>query len=349
MDKYPFRNITFRGGGIRGLAYLGALEILDEYKILQNIERVSGTSAGSISALVTSFGLSAKETQKVANTLDYSEIPAKNGEGDNEDENIENSKSFSNLFNHTFEDLACVKRLLKQYGWYTSDYFYNWLKKTIQHEFIRKKADQTIINKNGLQTFQDFRNAGFLDLYISVTNVSKHNNEIFSIENHPDMPVADAVRISMSIPLYFQAISFNNNFYADGGITNSYPMEVFDSKQYIKKNKNFKNDINWETLGCHLMTSTKNEAEDCIPQKSEDKKDHDFNFIKYIEQLFITLLKSQEINYTHTPNLKARSAEISDCGISMIDFDIKPGDCKYNLLYNAGKKGMTEFLENFNL
>ncbi|MBQ0128550.1 MAG: patatin-like phospholipase family protein, partial [bacterium] len=44
---YHFRNLVFEGGGVRGIAYAGALEVLEEEKILRKIKRVAGTSAGA--------------------------------------------------------------------------------------------------------------------------------------------------------------------------------------------------------------------------------------------------------------------------------------------------------------
>ncbi len=44
---YNFRNLVFEGGGVNGIAYLGALEVLEERGILTDIERIGGTSAGA--------------------------------------------------------------------------------------------------------------------------------------------------------------------------------------------------------------------------------------------------------------------------------------------------------------
>ena len=38
-----YRNLVFKGGGVRGIAYMGALEVLDKYRIVENIQRVAGT------------------------------------------------------------------------------------------------------------------------------------------------------------------------------------------------------------------------------------------------------------------------------------------------------------------
>ena len=41
-----FKNLAFEGGGVRGIAYAGALQVLEQNNILPDIRRVAGTSAG---------------------------------------------------------------------------------------------------------------------------------------------------------------------------------------------------------------------------------------------------------------------------------------------------------------
>ena len=52
---YPFKNLVFEGGGVKGIAYIGAIEALDQAGALNQIERVAGTSAGAITAMLMSL------------------------------------------------------------------------------------------------------------------------------------------------------------------------------------------------------------------------------------------------------------------------------------------------------
>ncbi len=52
----------FEGGGVKGIAYVGALDVLKAKEILKNIERVGGTSAGAINAIL--LGLIQPERDK---------------------------------------------------------------------------------------------------------------------------------------------------------------------------------------------------------------------------------------------------------------------------------------------
>ena len=65
----PFRNLVLHGGGVKGIAYAGALDVLVRRGDLNNIERVAGTSAGAITAGLLAVGY---EPCAVANfTMDF--------------------------------------------------------------------------------------------------------------------------------------------------------------------------------------------------------------------------------------------------------------------------------------
>ena len=206
---YPFKNLIFEGGGVKGIAYIGVIEVLGQRQILEQIERIAGTSAGAITAVVTSFRLTAKEIIDITNTLDFSKIPEERADTDPD----WIPKLFEKELDKLLGDVYSVYRLVHKYGWYTSGYFYNWLQETIASQ----------CNGNSLATFADFQKNGCRDLHIVVTNVSTHASEVLSAATTPDVPVADAVRMSMSIPLFFESLQFkgtrfgSGDYYADGG------------------------------------------------------------------------------------------------------------------------------------
>ena len=68
---FPFKNLVFEGGGVKGIAFVGAMKVLDKEEILQNINRVGGTSAGSINAVLFAAGFSNQETLNVLNKVDF--------------------------------------------------------------------------------------------------------------------------------------------------------------------------------------------------------------------------------------------------------------------------------------
>ena len=54
---------VFSGGGIKGFAYVGAIQILEERGI--QFKRVAGTSAGAILAAFIAAGFNAQELEEI--------------------------------------------------------------------------------------------------------------------------------------------------------------------------------------------------------------------------------------------------------------------------------------------
>jgi NTE family protein len=65
------RNLAIKGGGVRGIAFVGALKELNAANILPAIERVSGTSAGAMLAAMISAGYDVEEIDRQMQTRDF--------------------------------------------------------------------------------------------------------------------------------------------------------------------------------------------------------------------------------------------------------------------------------------
>lgn len=233
-----YRNLVMEGGGIKGVAYGGALIELESRGILPQIQRVGGTSAGAIQACLLAVGYSATEISQI-----IADTPIE-----------------------TFNDGGTVfragERFLKKFGWYEGKNFLNTVQKLI--------TDRT--NKPNL-TFAELhelaQSVPYRDLYVTGVNLSKQKVVVFSYETFPDMRICDAVRVSMSIPLYYQSISINSkgkiienplpsddcDVFVDGGLLMNYPIELFDQTKYLSTaTDSTVNEpvFNEETLGLRL-------------------------------------------------------------------------------------------------
>jgi NTE family protein len=312
------KNLVFEGGGILGVAYLGALDYLDEIDILPNVNKVAGTSAGAITSCLLSFNTPFKEIKKIASTLDYKKV-------------VENkiiplrciNNDFKINFEKMFGNINSIYRLVYNYGWYSTNYFYSWIKKVIETQFDKSK-------KKPPYTFEDFKNKDihiekrpFKDLYIIGTDISYKASVIFSYETTPKMEVAEAVRISTSIPLLFEAVKIKDKdkefIFADGGIMRNYPINIFDYGS-----------INYETIGIQFCNKTK---------YYETK-----NIVDFITNLFDALLKVQEDVYNNDPVNKKRTITINTGGISPLDFNISDND--YKFLYSQGYEATLDYFES---
>ena len=72
-----FIDCAFEGGGIKGLAYVGALEYFESNGF--QIHRAVGTSVGAIFAALAVARFTSKEIKKIIDELSVEQIVDKNG------------------------------------------------------------------------------------------------------------------------------------------------------------------------------------------------------------------------------------------------------------------------------
>ncbi len=330
-SHYPFKNLVFQGGGVKTFAYHGVVDVLESAGILPDIERVGGASAGALLSTLLSFRLSWAETYGIFKTCDFSKLP--------ETKISSNPEWTPRLVEHSVERVRArvdsVNRLIKRFGWYASDYLYQWLMEVI--------ADRC--HGNGRATFADFRALGFRDVYVVVTNLSTRRVETMSADTTPDVAVADAVRISGTIPLFFEGLQFDGksfgagDYYADGGVMANYPLHLFDTPPFKENSRLFFTGINWETLGCQLYT----------PDNCPKARRSINNVLNYIETVFDAMAESQLVPFQTGQADRQRTINVSNCCVRATEFDIKmeATDERYTKLVQAGQHAARAFLENY--
>ena len=205
-------NLVFEGAGIRGIAYCGALKEMELRGMMSDLKRVAGTSAGAIMAMAVSLGYSSDELSTIIS-----------------------GTNFKHFNDGRYFFIGGINRVSKYFGWYRSKKFDHWLGKII----AAKTGNANI-------TFAELHAKGFKDLYVTGTCLNKQKLIVFSYETYPSMRVRDAVRISMSIPLYFEAVFLTRegkivehpknkqglDIMVDGGFTGNFPIRIFDSTRY---------------------------------------------------------------------------------------------------------------------
>ncbi|MFO8239548.1 MAG: patatin-like phospholipase family protein [Dissulfuribacterales bacterium] len=331
---YHFRNLVFEGGGVKGIAYVGAMEVLKEKGILSDIIRVGGTSAGAINAVLVGLDYKSAETRQILNRMD-----------------------FEKFMDEDFGIMRDVKRLLSDFGWYKGDFFREWI-----GDLIAQKTGNP--NVTFAQIQQQKKIKGFRDMYFMGANISTHFAEVFSHEHTPRMCLADAVRISMSIPLFFSSRrSPRGDIYVDGGVLDNYPVKLFDRKRYIEAD-NFKThglltnyykehntrlkrkklDIspyiyNRETLGFRLdsereIATFRDQAEP-VAEPIDD-------FFDYTRNLLKTMLDAQANYHLHNDDWQ-RTIYIDTMGVRTTEFKIT--DSKKKALIDSGRKGAETYFK----
>lgn len=195
---FPFENIVLEGGGSKGLAYVGALQVFEEVGIAKNFKRICGASAGAIVGTLLAIGYDSKKLCEFLN------------------QDLE-----SILIDHRWGIFSLLPNLLKGFGWNPGNRLLKWFGQVLQE----KTGSADITFKQILDKYNK-------ELCIIVTNLSQVTTEYLHPKTTPAMPVRMAVRMSMSMPGIFQPVIHRvhdgDDIYVDGGFLCNYPVHVFD-------------------------------------------------------------------------------------------------------------------------
>ena len=312
IDLSAFRNLVFEGAGIRGISYCGALMSLDKMGVLSNIKRVAGSSSGSIYATFMALGYSTKEIYSIVKNLNFSDLKSSSG-----------------------GILKTGARFLSDYGWYKGDRIIN-----IMGDLIKNKTGNSDINFKELHDLYKF------ELYIIGTNLSYNCHEIYSYKTTPKMKIKDAVRISTSIPIWYEVVRRNDDnsesILVDGGLSWNYPIDIFDYEDDIENNINMgrcvsftnkKKRINYETLGFRLEPE-----EDPLYSISASKNYMPINnWVDYAKS-FLKFMHASSMKRHMCDSHWVRTIHINTLDIGGSDFDISQVD--KDRLINEGKTGV---------
>jgi NTE family protein len=275
----PYRNLIMKGGGIRGIAYGGALQELESRGVLAHITRVGGTSAGAIQAALLAVGYSP------AAIID-----------------IINRTPVQRLNDGQFIFIGGGSRLLRQYGWYRGDQLTKYI-----CELVGRQTQRPNLTLGELHALALAQPGHYRDLYTTGTNLTLQRTQVFGYETHPTMRVADAVRISMSIPLYFRAVLLDadskviqgrpksgqpTQVLVDGGLLANYPLHIFDHPQFMPAGLPPGTTANPETLGLRLDRAEQI-ALDTLPTGRQALAPYDIHdFSSYIGALYTISLEN---------------------------------------------------------
>lgn len=309
------KNLVFEGAGIKGIAYSGVIKELENRKLMDSIENIGGTSSGAITAMMLSIGYNADEI-----------------------ENLISQTKFQKFNDGKFFFIGGFHRMNKNFGWYRTKKFNLWLENII----YQKTGNQDI-------TFNELSEKGYKNLFIAATDLTLQKLVILSKETFPNMKIKDAVRISMSIPLYFEAAFVNNkgellqndtaydtHVMVDGGILGNFPIFMFDTYQADSIGV-VKRIPNPHTLGIRIdsdeqIISDKTNRE-IVPAKIE-------KFNDFMSAFYHIVIENLNRNNLSSDDWK-RTISVSSKGISSRIKKLSADEKK--LLIDSGQKSTQDF------
>jgi NTE family protein len=194
---------VFEGGGARGIAFVGAIQAMEEEKI--EWQRIAGTSAGAVIAALLASGYKSYEIRKHLSELDFSKLRGR-------------------TVMNRIPIVGSLLELLFNLGIYKNDYLEAWV--------------DSLLIKKGIKTFADLPDG---KLKIIASDVSNGQMLILpdDLERYrmtpADLKVSTAVMMSASIPFYFRPVIWKSkdrhkSYILDGGLLSNFPIWIFDTQ-----------------------------------------------------------------------------------------------------------------------
>jgi NTE family protein len=312
-------DLVCEGGGVKGVGLAGAYSVLEEHGY--RVQNVAGTSAGAITAALIAAGYTAEELKKIVFELDFLQF---------EDKGWEDRIP---LFGKGVS-------LLSDQGIYEGNRFREWIGGLLEEKHIKTFAD--------LRTGdEDPRFAYRLQVIASDVSARRllvlpRDAAILGIE--PDeLEVALAVRMSMSIPIFFEPVRIENkqtnheHLIVDGGMLSNYPLWLFDCDTSQIPD--------WPTFGLLLVEpepKTPITARLPEPQKGPHGAR---GLISLLSALVHTMMEAHERMYVEKEQF-ARTIPIKTLGVGTTEFNLS--EERKLALYNSGRTAAEEFLATWN-
>jgi predicted acylesterase/phospholipase RssA len=173
------------GGGVRGVALLGAAGALQDLGFLGRCRTFVGTSSGALVCTVLATGSDPRGAMEVI---------------------------ARNPYKPDFDLGGLAARM--RFGLDTGKNFEAWVCGVVGRGRLSPKT-----------TFEDIRRQYGSELVVVATDVSARKAVYFGPRTHPGMRVVKALRMSCSVPILFSAVEWQGRVYADGALVDNFALQ----------------------------------------------------------------------------------------------------------------------------
>ncbi len=328
-EQQKSADLVFQGGGVKGIGLVGAYSVLEE-RGYQPVN-MAGASAGAIVAALVAAGYSAAELRSI-----MMDIP------------------FEKFTDEAWEDriwlLARPLSLLKDKGVYEGKYFHDWIKQKLSKKMGKEEVTFGDLRRDDAPKDADpvFR----YRLQVIVSDVTERRMVILPRDYehlgwaHPDnVPVALAVRMSMSIPLFFEPVPHANQYTSrvhtivDGGMLSNFPIWLFDAPPGREAKR--------ATFGLKLVQ--KDPRSDLV-RSDFDLKSEFMRMLRrsetlgYFWSLVETMMEAHDRFYIEQKKFE-NTIDIDTKGVGTTEFGLS--DKRKSELYESGRQEAEKFLDKF--
>jgi len=289
--KYDF---VLEGGGAKILGLVGSLAAIEEKGFQPNYG--AGTSAGAIVAALRTAGYLPSELKTILMEL-----------------NLKEFKTGAPWGTKTYH-------LFKHKGIYSSDKIHSYV--------------SDLLAAKGVTTFGDVvtdqvdpRWRYLLNIIASDVSQGRmvnlpHDAPLYGMRPE-DINIADAVRMSMSIPGFFRPARLGESYIVDGGLLSNFPIWIYDSMCQPS----------CPTFGIILH------------EPNSDERFKIKGVLSYMEAIFRTMMKAHDQRSIHSDDYFHRLIKVPTGDISATDFNITQEEKA--VLYNSGYRATKEFFNDW--
>jgi NTE family protein len=288
---------VLEGGGVKGLGLVGA--VLALMRAGYEFPRVAGTSAGAIVAAFVAAGADAEQIAAVTGRLDYARVPDRAAPG--------------------VPGVSEGISLLHRAGAHPGDYI---------HRFVAEELERL-----GVETFADLRrsDAGAdpalgadraYKLVVTATDVTRGRMLRLPWDYHrlgldPDRQrVADAVRASISIPLFFEPVGLVDGSgerltLVDGGVLSNFPIELFDRTDGAEPR--------WPTLGVRVIADLPARGPELFPGIVLPQFVPPLDLL---QRVVATAIVGHDQTYLERPCVRRRVIRVDTSTVGIVEFGV---------------------------
>lgn len=305
-------DLVLEGGGVKGVALVGAVDVLEENGY--EVQKVAGTSAGSIVGALVAAGLTADERRRLMLSVDYG----------------------------AFKDRSFLDRLpggrlvslLTEQGIYEGDYLKTWLGEQLAQRGIRTFSDLRTIDL-GAAPSPNYPSRLLVmasDITHGRLRCLPTDYPAIGMDDPGAVPIADAVRASMSIPFFYEPVKLPGKdgkeiVLVDGGMLSNFPVAVFDRGDGRAPR--------WPTFGIKLSARAGAQA----------RTVNSFGVSSMVKSMISTMTGFYDSMHLDDPSVIARTIFVDTFGVKATDFDLD--DATRDQLYASGRKAAEKFLRTW--
>jgi NTE family protein len=292
----PDADLVLEGGGMKGIGLGGAVGAL--MRAGYEFPRVAGTSAGAIVGALVAAGIGEPELAGAMARLEYARVP---------DRGLPRIPLLS-------EGIS----LLHSGGAYEGDYLHDFVRDELQALGVRTFGDLRRSDPGADANLSPERGYKLVVMATDVTNgrLLRLPWDYPAIGLDPDEQlVADAVRASISIPLYFDPVVVRDGAsgqpitLVDGGVLSNYPIEIYDRTDLRPPR--------WPTFGVKVVPGLPAGGPELFPGIALPA----LAPVKLLERVVATAIVGNDQTYLERPCVLRRTIAVDTSAVGIVEFD----------------------------